>query len=187
MTLRRRKYKKEGLELTNGSSKLKNDTSLIMSDSEIKAENLNDNKNKVLQGKTLQIYWYLLTHKNAGVREIQKSLKISSPGTVTYQVNKLIKEGIISKNDEDGKYYVKESIKKGVLGFYFRLGSFMVPRYSIYLIVNILGIFVYVFLAIIYGDMFITNPGSILFLFFIIFCTCVFIFESMKIWERKPT
>ncbi|MDX1798073.1 MAG: winged helix-turn-helix domain-containing protein [Candidatus Lokiarchaeia archaeon] len=158
-----------------------------MSDHDIKAKILNDNKKKVLQGKALQVYWYILTHKHVGVREIQKSLKISSPGTVTYQVNKLIKAGIISKNNEDGKYCVKESIKKGVLGFYFRLGSFMVPRYSIYLIVNILGILVYVFLARIYGDMFITNPGSLLFLFFIIFCTCVFIFESMKIWERKPT
>ena len=187
MTLRRRKYKKEGLELTYRSSKSKNETLLVMSDPDIKAKNLNDNKNKVLQGKTLQIYWYLLTHKRAGVREIQKSLKISSPGTVTYQVNKLIKAGIISKNDKDGKYYVKETVKKGVLGFYFRLGSLMVPRYSIYLVVNILGILVYAFLARIYGDMFITNPGSLLFLFFIIFCTCVFIFESMKIWERKPT
>ncbi|MFX0043545.1 MAG: hypothetical protein ACFE8L_11595, partial [Candidatus Hodarchaeota archaeon] len=95
--------------------------------------------------------------------------------------------GIISKNDEDGKYYVKEGVKKGVLGFYFRLGPFMIPRYSIYLVINILGVLGYVFLAIIYGDVFITSPGSLLFLFFIIFCTCVFIYESIKIWQRKPS
>ena len=34
-------------------------------------------QDKILQGKTLQIYWYILTHNRAGVREIQKSLKIS--------------------------------------------------------------------------------------------------------------
>jgi len=187
MTPRRRKYKKEGLELTYRSSKSKNETLLVMPDPDIKAENLNDNKKKVLQGKTLQIYWYILTHKRAGVREIQKSLKISSPGTVTYQVNKLIKAGIISKNDKDGKYYVKEGVKKGVLGFYFRLGPFMIPRFSLYLIINILGVVGYVYLASIYGDKFITNPASLLFLFFIIFCTSVFIYESIKIWERKPT
>jgi len=187
MTPRRRKYKKEGLELTYRSSKSKNETLLVMPDPDIKAKNLNDNKKKVLQGKTLQIYWYILTHKRAGVREIQKSLKISSPGTVTYQVNKLIKAGIISKNDKDGKYYVKEGVKKGVLGFYFRLGPFMIPRFSLYLIINILGVVGYVYLASIYGDKFITNPASLLFLFFIIFCTSVFIYESIKIWERKPT
>ena len=187
MTHGRRKYKKEGLAITYRSSKSKNRTSLVMSDPDIKANNIEGNREKVLQGKTLQVYWYILTHHRAGVREIQKALKMVSSGTVSYQLNKLVKVGIISKNEEDGKYYVKESVKKGVLGFYFRLGPLMIPRYSLYLVVNILGIIGYIFLARIYGDVFITHPASLLFLFFIIYCTSVFIFESMKIWKRKPT
>ncbi len=187
MTPGGRKYKKEGLAITSISSKSKNETLLAMTDPDIKAKNIKDNRDKVLQGKTLQVYWYIMTHHHAGVREIQKALKMVSSGTVAYQLNKLLKVGIITKNDENGKYYIKEDVKKGVLGFYFRLGSLMVPRYSIYLVVNILGVLGYVFLAWKYGDMFIKNPGSLLFLFFIIFCTCVFIYESIKIWERKPT
>ena len=187
MTRRNRKYKNNILAITPISSKSKNETLSAMSDPEVKVNDLKNNKKKVLQGKTLQVYWYILTHNRAGVREIQKALKFVSPGTASYQINKLLKAGIISKNEEDGKYYVKEGVKKGVLGFYFRLGSIMVPRYSLYLVVNILGVLGYVFLAWIYGDMFITNPASLLFLFFIIFCTCVFIYESIKIWERKPT
>jgi DNA-binding transcriptional ArsR family regulator len=158
-----------------------------MSDPDVKVEDLKDDKKKVLHGKTLQVYWYILTHNRAGVREIQKALKRVSSGTASYQLNKLMKAGIISKNDEDGRYYVKEGVKKGVLGFYFRLGPFMIPRYSLYLVVNILGIIGYILLAKKYGDVFITNPASLLFLFFIIFSTSVFIFESMKIWKRKPT
>jgi DNA-binding transcriptional ArsR family regulator len=158
-----------------------------MTDSDVKTQKVKDNRETVLQGKTLQVYWYILTHSNAGVREIQKALKMVSSGTVAYQLDKLVKAGIVSKNDEDGKYYVKEDLKKGVLGFYFRLGSFMIPRYSIYLVVNILGVIVYLILAIIYGDVFIISPGSLLLLFFLIFSTCVFIYESIKIWERKPT
>lgn len=187
MTPRGRKYKKEGLAITYRSSKSKNKTLLAMSDPDIKTNNIECNREKVLQGKTLQVYWYILTHHRAGVREIQKALKFVSPGTASYQINKLMDTGIISKNDEDGKYYVKDNVKKGVLGFYFHLGPFMIPRFSLYLVVNILGVAGYVFLASKYGDVFITNPGSLLFLFFIIFCTCVFIFESMKIWKRKPT
>ena len=186
MTPRGRKYKKEGLAITYRSSKSKNETLLAMSDPEVKAEDLKDNHKKVLQGKTLQVYWYILTHHRAGVREIQKALKMVSPGTASYQISKLMKAGIISKNEKDGKYYIKECVKRGVLGFYFRLGPLMIPRYSLYLVVNILGVVGYVLLAWIYGDTFITNPASLLFLFFIIFCTSVFIFESMKIWERKP-
>jgi DNA-binding transcriptional ArsR family regulator len=187
MTPRSKKYKNENPSITYTSSKSKNKTLLAMSDPDEEAEDLNNNHKKVLQGKTLQVYWYILTHHNAGVREIQKALKMVSPGTVSYQLNKLLKAGIISKNDDDGKYYVKEGVKKGVLGFYFRLGSLMIPRYSLYLFVNILGIIGYIFLARIYGDEFITNPASLLFLFFIIFCTSVFIYESIKIWQRKPT
>ncbi len=187
MTSKGRKYKKEGLAIPSISSKSKNETLLAMTDPDIKAKDIKDNRDKVLQGKTLQVYWYIMTHHRAGVREIQKALKMVSSGTVAYQLNKLVKAGIISKNEEDGKYYVKEGVKKGVLGFYFRLGHLMIPRYSLYLVINILGVIGYVYLASIYGDAFISNPASILFLVFIIFCTCVFIFESIKIWERKPT
>lgn len=187
MTPRSRKYKNESLAITSISSKSKTETLPAMSDPEVKTNDLKDNKKKVLQGKTLQVYWYILTHNRAGVREIQKALKMVSSGTAAYQLEKLMKAGIISKNDEDGKYYVKEGIKKGVLGFYFRLGPFMIPRYSLYLVVNILVVIGYIILARIYGDELITNPLSLLFLFFIIFCTIVFIFESIKIWERKPT
>ncbi|MFX0083974.1 MAG: winged helix-turn-helix domain-containing protein [Candidatus Hodarchaeota archaeon] len=183
----RRKFKNEGKAITYRSSKSKNETLLAMSDHDVEAADLKKNDKKVLQGKTLQVYWYILTHHQAGVREIQKALKMVSSGTVAYQLDKLMKAGIISKNDEDGKYYVKEGIKKGVLGFYFRFGPFMIPRYSLYLVVNILGVLGYIFLAWIYGDTFITNPASLLFLFFIIFCTSVFIYESIKIWKRKPT
>jgi len=187
MTPWTKKYKKEGLAITSVSSKSKNGALLAMTDPEVKAQKIKDNREKVLQGKTLQVYWYILSHHRAGVREIQKALKMASPGTVTYQLNKLVKAGIVSKNDEDGKYYVKEGVKKGVLGFYFRLGPLMIPRYSLYLGINILGVILYAYLATIYGDPFITSPASLLLLFFIICYTTVFIFESMKIWKRKPT
>ena len=187
MTPRSRKYKDKSLAIISISSKLNNKNLLAMSDPEVKENDLNDNKKKVLHGKTLQVYWYILTHHNAGVREIQKALKMVSSGTVAYQLDKLMKAGVISKNDENSKYYVKESIKKGVLGFYFRLGPLMIPRYSLYLGVNILAVLGYAFLAIKYGDVFITSPESLLILFYLIFSTIVFIYESIKIWERKPT
>jgi DNA-binding transcriptional ArsR family regulator len=158
-----------------------------MSDPDIKAKNIKNRREKVLQGKALQVYWYLLTHRRAGVREIQKALKMVSPGTASYQIDKLVKAGIISKNNEDGKYYVKESVKRGVLGFYFRLGPLMIPRFSLYLSINILSVIGYLFFVITYGNVFIASPGGLLFMFLLIFCTFVFAFESKKIWERKPT
>ena len=187
MTPETKKYKNEGLEITSISNKSKNDPLLTMSDPDINAKNLNVNQEKILHGKALQIYWYILTHKRAGLRELQKALKLSSTGTVSYQLNKLLKAGIILKKEKDGKYYVKEGVKKGMFGFFFRLGPFMIPRFSLYLIINILGFVGFAFFAGIYGDMFITNPGSLFSLFFLIFSTTVYIYESIKLWERKPT
>ena len=74
MTPSGRKYKKEGLAITFSSSKSKNRTSLAMSDPDIKSNNIESNREKVLHGKTLQVYWYILTHHRAGVREIQTGI-----------------------------------------------------------------------------------------------------------------
>ena len=97
MTPRRIKYKKEGLEITSVSSKSKNGTLLVMTDPDVKAQDIEDNREKVLQGKTLQVYWYILTHNRAGVREIQKALKMVSSGTVAYQLDKLVKADYFKK------------------------------------------------------------------------------------------
>ncbi|MFW9969836.1 MAG: NosD domain-containing protein [Candidatus Odinarchaeota archaeon] len=182
-----RKKPKEGKRKKLSRFKFKERIAKIRSKSEIKTKPFKINREKVLHGKTLRVYWYILTHNHAGVREIQKSLNLSSPGTVSYQIDKLLKAGIVSKNDKNGKYQVNEELKNGILGFYTHLGFLMIPRFSLYLIVNILGFLGYLVLASIYGDNFISNPGSILLLIFLIFGTTVFIFESIKIWKTRPS
>ena len=52
-----------------------------------------------------------MTHNRDGAREIQKTLIVVFPGTAFYQINKLVTAGIILKNEEDGKYYIKEDVK----------------------------------------------------------------------------
>ena len=52
-----------------------------------------------------------MTHNHTKVREIQKVLKMLSSRTVAYQLDQLVKAGIISKNEEDSKYYIKEDVK----------------------------------------------------------------------------
>ncbi|MHA1976012.1 MAG: hypothetical protein ACW98F_05655 [Candidatus Hodarchaeales archaeon] len=141
-----------------------------------------------LQGKALQVYWFLLTHPHgiAGIREIQKELRFTSSGTAAYQINKLIADGVVSKNEQTDKYFVTEEVKSGILGFYIRLGYRMIPRLMIYLTVFILGLFIYLWLAVTKGDEFITDPTNWLFLFFLIFGCIAFVIESYKIWLLKP-
>ncbi|MFX0075812.1 MAG: hypothetical protein ACFE96_10245 [Candidatus Hermodarchaeota archaeon] len=144
-------------------------------------------REKILQGKTLQIYWYILTHHNAGVRKIQKALNYSSPGTVSYQIDKLLDAGLISKNDKDGSYYINKEFKKGFLGFFIHIGFLMIPRFAIYLIIYILAFSGYFFFASFYGYIFIISPGGLFLLIFLVFGIGVFLFETIKIWKRRPT
>ena len=84
---------------------------------------------ETLEGKALQVYWYLLTNGTKGIREVQKDLNFSSPSTASYQIKKLIEAGIVSKDEQNDKYFVKEEVKTGILGFYVRFGYKMIPRF----------------------------------------------------------
>ncbi|MFX0006542.1 MAG: DUF621 domain-containing protein [Promethearchaeota archaeon] len=139
-----------------------------------------------LQGKTLQVYWYFFTKRQAGVREIQKALNISSSGTVSYQITKLLKAGIISKDDEEGKYSIKQDLKIGILKLFVRIGNRTMPRISLYLLIYSFGFITFLILAIIQGIDFFSDPINLTLLCFLIIGTIIFIIESFKIRKLKP-
>jgi DNA-binding transcriptional ArsR family regulator len=145
-------------------------------------------RNEVLEGKALQIYWYLLTHPQglAGIREIQAALEFASSGTVAYQIKKLMQAGIVSKNEQSEKYYIKEEIKTGIFSFYIRIGYRMIPRFSLYLSLFIVGLCIYFFFVLTRGDAYITDPSSWVLLFFLLLGISGFIFESLRIWSLRP-
>jgi hypothetical protein len=142
---------------------------------------------ELLQGKTFQVYWYIFTHRQAGIREIQKALRIQSSGTVAYQITKLLSAGIITRNDADGKYVINKEIKIGALKFFMHIGNKMIPRLSLYLIIYILGFILFLILTLIHGYKFLINPLSLFLLFFLILGTTIFVIESYKIWKLDPT
>lgn len=141
----------------------------------------------LLQGKTLQVYWYIFTHDHAGIREIQKALNITSSGTIAYQVTKLLNAGIITRNELEGKYSINKEIKIGILKFFVRIGNRMIPRISLYLIIYILGFIIFLFLAFISGYSFAWNPLNLFLLLLLIIGMVIFIIESFRIWKLNPT
>lgn len=81
----------------------------------------------VLRGKTLDVYRYVLRNgKPAGVREVQRALKFSSPRLAFYHLNKLEEAGFLKKT-VDG--YVVERV---FLQHSVRLWRLLVPRYFFY-------------------------------------------------------
>lgn len=81
----------------------------------------------VLRGKTLAVYRYVLKNrKPTGVREVQRSLKFSSPRLAFYHLNKLEEAGLLKKS-VDG--YVVERV---FLLHSIRLRRLLIPRYFFY-------------------------------------------------------
>ena len=135
-----------------------------------------------LKGKTLQIYWYMLRSPGSrvGVREIQRSLRLSSPSVAAHHLEKLISLGLVDKS-RIGEYYITQEVKVGLLQFFTRLGRFLVPRYLFYSVWFSTMLIVY--LAF-YG-----HNGSIHNLVAIIFgalASLILWLETARLWREKP-
>ncbi|MFX0183470.1 MAG: helix-turn-helix domain-containing protein [Candidatus Hodarchaeota archaeon] len=140
----------------------------------------------ILQGKALKVYWHLLENGTASIREIHKALEFSSPGIAYYQIKKLMAAGIVTKDEETDKYFIHEETKAGVLNLYINVGNLLIPRFSIYLAVFLVGFIICIVSALVWGDQFIGHLGTILLLLFLTFGTATFIYESMRTWKLKP-
>ena len=140
----------------------------------------------ILQGKTLQVYWHLLENGAASIREIHKALGFSSPGVAYYQIKKLMVAGIVTKDEETDRYFIHEKTKVGVLNLYVTIGNFLIPRFSIYLVVLLGGFIISIISALVWGDQFIGHLGTVFFLTFLTLGTVACIYESMKTWKLKP-
>jgi hypothetical protein len=135
-----------------------------------------------LKGKTLQVYWYLLgaSARSAGVREIQRSLRFSSPSVALHHLEKLQNLGLVNKKDT-GEYVLKEDVKVGLLRFFTRVGRLLVPRYLFYSIWLSTMLLTYLLL---YG-----LTGGIHNFFALTFggVSCLILWlETVRLWREKP-
>jgi len=81
----------------------------------------------VLRGLTLEVYKYVLKNgKPTGVREVQRSLKLSSPRLAVYHLEKLEEAGLVKKNPEG--YMVDRVVLRDSI----RLKSLLIPRSFFY-------------------------------------------------------
>jgi predicted DNA-binding transcriptional regulator len=135
-----------------------------------------------LKGKTLQIYWYLLKASNTkvGVREVQRSLGLSSPSVAAHHLDKLLSLGLVDKTMR-GEYFLSQEVKVGILKFFSRMGRFLVPRYLFYSI-WLTTMFV-IYLALYQPTGSVHNIAAIL---FGAIANLVLWFETVKLWREKP-
>jgi predicted transcriptional regulator len=92
------------------------------------------NYETAIKGTTLDVYFYLLRKKEpAGVREIQRSLGLSSPSVSSYHLDKLENLEVIRKN-RFGNFEISKKIDIGALNQFIMVGNFTLPRFLFYAI-----------------------------------------------------
>ena len=135
-----------------------------------------------LKGKTLLMYWYLLRSPSsrAGVREIQRSLGLSSPSVAAHHLEKLLSLGLVEKS-MTGEYFLVQEVKVGLLRFFTRLGRFLVPRYLFY---SIWVSTMFIIYLILYGPSFCVHNFAAI-IFGLVACFILW-FETIRLWREKP-
>jgi len=148
------------------------------------SETVNSVYQEDLQGKTLRIYSYLLTHSEAGIRELQRNLGLSSSNVVTHHIKKLIEHGLITQNSENNKYTVVKEVRVGVLSLYTRFGRYLIPK-NLFIITFFCSMtLMYIALIIIPNG--ILTHGDLFFLSSKIVGVIFLLKSSYDIWRLKP-
>ncbi len=133
-----------------------------------------------LKGNMLRVYWRLLRSPNGvvRVRETQKALGFSSPALASYHLEKLVELGLVQK--VRGEYRLVRVVNVGVLRQFVKLGSFVLPRYTLYATMfTTLLIFYLTQLRDI-------NFYSLFALIFGILATGILWYETVRAWRQKP-
>jgi predicted DNA-binding transcriptional regulator len=140
-----------------------------------------------LKGKTLQIYWYMLRDPNTtvGVREVQRSLGLSSPSVAAHHLEKLLSLGLVEKTTR-GEYLLNQEIKVGVLKFFSRMGRFLVPRHLFYAIwlTTMFVIYLVVYNVVLYQPT--GSVHNIAAILFGVVASLVLWIETVRLWREKP-
>ena len=80
----------------------------------------------ILRGTTLRVYMYVLKKGTAGIREVQRGLKLSSPTLASYHLEKLKKAGLVKQTMEG--YEAHQVFLRNMI----RLRRTLIPRHFFY-------------------------------------------------------
>ncbi len=133
-----------------------------------------------LKGNTLRVYWHLLNNpqNTAGPREIQRTLNFSSPALADYHLKKLETLGLVEK--ERGEYRLVREVDVGVLKQFIRLGTLILPRYTLYatLFTTLLIFYITQLRTINFYSLYALILGTL--------ATAILWYETIRAWQQKP-
>lgn len=115
--------------------------------------------------------------ETVGVRETQRELGFSSPALAVYHLDKLVDLGLVEK--KYGEYRLLRKVDVGILRQFIRLGTFILPRYTLYAML-------FSTLLIFYSTQVrVFNFYSVFALVFGVLGTGIMWYEALRTWQRR--
>jgi DNA-binding transcriptional ArsR family regulator len=135
-----------------------------------------------LRGKAWKVYWLLLkSGRPMTVREVQKSLRFTSPSVASHHLEQLRALGLVQKQDPGGNYFLVSEVKIGVLRHFIKLGGFLFPRYFFYAVFSTTFYIAYILML-----MHSFTGESLFILLFGAIASAIFWYEAVRVWSLKP-
>jgi DNA-binding transcriptional ArsR family regulator len=135
-----------------------------------------------LRGKAWKVYWLLLkSGKPMTVREIQKSLRFTSPSVASHHLEQLRTLGLVQRQDPGGNYFLVGEVKIGVLRHFIKLGGLLFPRYFFYAVFSTTFYIAYILML-----MQSFTGESLFILLFGAIVSAIFWYEAFRVWSLKP-
>ncbi len=134
-----------------------------------------------LKGNTLRVYTYLFRVQRSGIREAQRTLGFKSPSLAQYHLDKLVSLGLATKDPQSGDYLLAKEVKIEALESFFKVGSYIVPRFILYsvMLTILFGYFAYISRLVVTGE-------SIWTFVFAIVALVITWYETIRAWKRAP-
>jgi DNA-binding transcriptional ArsR family regulator len=131
-----------------------------------------------LRGRTLRAYLFILKNpKPVGVRELQRSLGLSSPSVAYHHLDKLSRLGLIEKN-QYGEYMIVKNANVNVLQAFTQVGRLLVPRFIFYAVF---------FSTLLLGYVLIFQQNVNFFaIAFGVFASVFAWYEAYRTWRKRP-
>jgi DNA-binding transcriptional ArsR family regulator len=135
-----------------------------------------------LRGKDWKVYWLLLKNGRAmSVREVQRTLRFSSPSVASHHLEQLRELGLVRKEDVGGNYSLVSQVRIGVLRHFVKLGRLLFPRYFFYA-VFCTTFYIFYLLVLMHGltreNLFMLSFGAIV--------SGIFWYEAIRVWSLRP-
>ena len=129
-----------------------------------------------IKGTTLRVYLYLAKKGEASPREVQRALKMKSPSTAFYHLEKLLRLGVVEKKP-GGVYVLSSRVRAFPLDLYLNLLGLQLPRWIPYALFFTIATIVYAVLTYPKVNLLAVLLGGLAALFFW--------YESWRILRRK--